>query len=585
MADFSLSAFNEWTAHDPFGVVKAGDGEAAALAEPVALRAARGGYVSLRVLVRGEGEYRLAASAGGGLEVDLYRVWYHRMHCEEGASPEYFADALVPVRRSGNYRLPDPDNRIPGQKVQEFWLDVFVPPDVKPGKKRAGVRLTAGGAKVALAVRVEVLDALVPEEPCVVMDLNSYGSRSMPGTFPKTFGRAAGDKLADKTIGMLHNYYRVCHEHRTLLHNLGYGHSGRIDPIYAPEMAGSGRDKRLKGFDLYDRHYGPLLDGSVFGTAGPGAPPPRRKASPIWGVYTPINPDWPADYVNWGERGYEAEFVNCVRELDGHLREKGWTQSRIEFFFNHKKRYRWYEWDGDEQKYAKDNACHAEMIRMWEAATADSPVNWVYRADASWQMKLQFEELGGHRNFWVCGGFIKWYPDEIREVLARGETVWWYGGFPPIGITTSAVLQNLWKTWARSLHGFCHWSGISPGKDPWFDSGGSATGVVYPGERFGIKGPIPSIRLKVMRNGIQDIDLLDAAARRSGKLDQVREDLIREIPIELWEKPPKAAVELPPEDWDSKNLAAEHEPLMEADKRLSPQWWSKVRDRALSAEV
>ncbi|MHC4915550.1 MAG: glycoside hydrolase domain-containing protein [Planctomycetota bacterium] len=585
MAEFSLAAFNEWTAHDPFGSPKGLDGEAAALAEPVALRAARGGYVSLRVLVRGEGEYRLAVSAGSGLEADLYRVWYHRMRAAEGAEPEYWPDALVPVRRSGAYRLPDPDNDISGQKVQEFWLDVFVPPDAKPGKRRGSVRVTAGGAKTALAFRVEVLDAQVPEEPCVVMDINSYGSRGMPGNFPKTFGRAAGPKLWGKSIEMLHNYYRVSHEHRTLLHNLGYGHSGRIDTIYAPRPVGSGRERRLGSWDLYDRHYGPLLDGSAFASASPGAPPPRRKASPIWGVYTPINPDWPADYLNWGEAGYEAEFTNCVREMDAHLREKGWTQSRIEFFFNHKKRYRWYEWDGDEQKYAKDNAYHAEMIRMWEAATADSAVNWVYRADASWQMKLQFEELGRHRNFWVCGGFIKWYPDEVREVLNRGETVWWYGGFPPIQMATSTVLQNLWKTWARSLHGFCHWSGIAPGKDPWFDSGGCATGVIYPGERFGIKGPIPSIRLKVLRNGIQDVDLLDAAARGAGRLDAVREELTGQVPIKLWEKPPRAALEMPPEDWDSKNLAAEHEPIMEAEKQLSPQWWSTVRERALSAEV
>jgi hypothetical protein len=585
MANLVLTAFNEWTAHDPFGKVKEPDGEAVPLAERAVLGAPRGGYVSLRLLVRGEGEYRLAVSAGGGLEADLFRVWYHRTHAEEGSQPEYWPDALVPVRRSGAYRLPDPDNAIPGQKVQEFWLDVFVPPDAKPGRKRGSVRLSAGAEKSALVFHVDVLEAVVPEEPCVVMDSNSYGSRGMPGSFPKTFGRAGGPKLWDKTIGMLHNYYRVSHEHRTILHNLGYGHSGRIDPVYAPKLVGSGRDLHLADWGLYDRHYGPLLDGSAFRTASPGSPPPRRAAAPIWGVYTPINPDWPADYLNWGERGFEVEFVGGVKQFDAHLREKGWTRSRLEFFFNHKKRYRWYEWDGDEQKYAKDNALHAEMIRMWEAATAGSPVNWVYRADASWQMKRQFEELGGHRNFWVCGGFIRWYPDEVRASLARGETVWWYGGYPSIGMATSAVLQNLWKTWARGLGGFCHWSGISPGRDPWFDSNGSATGVIYPGERFGIKGPIPSIRLKVMRNGIQDVDLLDAAARRTGKLEEVRAALSSEIPIKLWEKPPRAAIELPPEDWDSRNLAAEHEPVMAGEKMLSPQWWSLVRERALSAEV
>jgi len=222
---------------------------------------------------------------------------------------------------------------------------------------------------------------------------------------------------------------------------------------------------------------------------------------------------------------------------------------------------------------------------MWEQATLEGPVNWVYRADASWQMKRQFEELGGHRNFWVCGGFISWYREEARAAAARGETVWWYGGYPPLEAPSSAVLQNLWKTWARGLAGFCHWLATNPGPDPWFDSNGCATGVMYPGERFGIKGPIPSARLKLLRNGIQDIDLIDAAAKKTGRLEAVREELARGIPIKLWGEPPRAAVELPPEDWDGHNLSAEHEPVMQAERKLDPGWWGALRERALSEEV
>ena len=30
------------------------------------------------------------------------------------------------------------------------------------------------------------------------------------------------------------------------------------------------------------------------------------------------------------------------------FREKGWTSTRFELFFNHKKRYKGFPWDGDE---------------------------------------------------------------------------------------------------------------------------------------------------------------------------------------------------------------------------------------------
>ena len=99
--------------------------------------------------------------------------------------------------------------------------------------------------------------------------------------------------------------------------------------------------------------------------------------------------------------------------------------------------------------------------------------------------------------------------------------------------------------------------------------------MLYPGERFGVPGPLPSIRKKVQRNGIQDVDLLT---------DTDRPALARAIPIPLWTQPPRAARELPPEEWDSRNLAEEHEPVHQGQAALDPAWWRAVRDRALDGE-
>jgi hypothetical protein len=310
-------------------------------------------------------------------------------------------------------------------------------------------------------------------------------------------------------------------------------------------------------------------------------PRPRRPATPVWGVYTPINPDWPASYLWWGETGYEVEFDRCVGQFDDHLRQKGWTGTYIEFFFNHKKRYRWFGWDGDEVKYLKDMPYHQEMVRLWELAIGDTPVKWVYRSDSSWQLVNQFAEMAGHDNFWVCGGFHRWYPEQVRAVIDRGDLVWWYGGTPPLQTATSSILSNVYQTWARGLHGYCAWLTTSPGPDPWFDCQGATTGSIYPGERFGISGPIPSIRLKVQRNGTQDIDLLDQAARETGDVASLRQELERLIPIPLWTEPPRAARQLSPEEWDSHNLAEEHEPIYQGRGPLDPFWWQMLRDRAM----
>jgi len=584
-----LAAADEWTAHDPFGGVKAADmpkspPKTSHGNRPVSLRAARGGYVSFRVLVRGRGRFRLNVSFDGGLEADLYRAWYHPLDQGGGNARLYMPDALVPAKRAQVFEIPDPDNSITDQSLQEFWVDVFVPPDARPGEVTGRVRLSAGADSSDLPVRVEVLEAVVPETPCVAMDHNSYGARWLADYYPKAIpGNPATERYWQKITALLQHYHRIVHEHRGTFHNLGYGHSGQFDPIYGPRAVGRGREKRLQDWGYFDRHYGPLLDGSAFRTAAPGLPAPRRPATPVWGVYTPINPDWPASYLWWGEPGYEVEFTRCVGQFDEHFRVNGWTRSHVEFFFNHKKRYRWFEWDGDEVKYTKDDAYHLEMIRLWKKAIGDSPVPWVYRADVSWRMKEQFDRLGGSRNLWDCGGFCAWYPEEIRRVLARGEIVTWYGGYPPIDAASSGVLENLYRTWARGLHGFGAWQTPVPGPDPWFACEGAATGAIYPGERFGIEGPIPSIRLKVLRNGIQDIDLLDLAARQSGRLEQARAQLIEAVGVPVWQKPPRVARELPPEDWDSVNLQTEHEPVMAPDERLGPAWWAVVRDLAFSA--
>jgi hypothetical protein len=225
------------------------------------------------------------------------------------------------------------------------------------------------------------------------------------------------------------------------------------------------------------------------------------------------------------------------------------------------------------------------MIRLWKQAVKRSPVPWVYRVDASWRMKQQFEVLRGMRNFWVCGGFCAWYPREVRKVCERGDLVTSYGGYPVIAAASSAVLQDLYRTWARGMNGFVEWLVTNPGKDPWFACDGAPHGVFYPGERFGIDGPIPSLRLKVMRNGIQDIDLLNQAALRDGGLAAARAKLIRTVGVPVWQRPPRVARERPPEEWDSVNLGAEHEPIAAPDERLGPGWWAIVREQAFTAAL
>jgi hypothetical protein len=56
-----------------------------------------------------------------------------------------------------------------------------------------------------------------------------------------------------------------------------YGHAGKVGPEFAPALEGSGRTRHIADWNLYDRHYGPLFDGSAF--AGTPRRSPYRSSS------------------------------------------------------------------------------------------------------------------------------------------------------------------------------------------------------------------------------------------------------------------------------------------------------------------
>ena len=408
---------------DPFGRTVAADSPAAAPASTITLTSARGAYASCRILVSSARPSAYTLTVAGGLPTELFREWFHFLP----KAKLYYPDALVPVTLPHKAQLPDPANRIPGQTSQSYWLDIWIPETASPGTQTVTVSLDAG-AKSTLPIRVEILDAAVPASDPIVIDHNSYGTSWFASQYPELAKRTPNFYLSDPFFALIHSYHRVFYEHRGIYHQLGYGHGGKTAADFAPRLEGSGKTRRVADWTLYDKHYGPLLDGSAFANT-------RRGPRPIPYVYLPVNPEWPASFLWWGEAGYEREFVNVMREMEAHFRQKGWTKTSYELFFNHKKRYKAFHWDGDETRFLNDLPIFAEYHRLMKLAVPEtSPVKWLFRTDASWQMERQFKLQAGIINMWVVGGgMFGWYAENTPVLKARGDTVWTYGGTPEIG--------------------------------------------------------------------------------------------------------------------------------------------------------
>ncbi len=576
----NLEALPEFLRTDPSGAIVKPDAGAAsaatAFSKSVSLTGARGGYVSFQLVVRPQpgSFYELSVAIGGtknAVPVDLFREWFHFVDSEK----RYYPDALIPMKSPYSSRFPEPDNHIANQAVQAFWVDVWIPEDAAPGIVKGAAVLKSGGKRKKLPIRLEVLPAVIPPEDAITIDHNSYGTSWMAKSY-KPEGMTTDDFLrSDELFHLIHLYHRIFYEHRGIFHQLGYGHAGKVAPEFAPALQGSGRNKHIVNWDLYDRHYGPLLDGTAFeGT--------RRGPRPIPFVYLPLNPNWPADYLWWGEPGYETEFVNVVSEMEWHFRAKGWTKTKFEMFFNHKKRYMGFSWDGDETRFPKDFKFFREYKRLLDKAVpSDSPVQFVFRADSSWAMHEQFRELAGVLNMWVCAqSILGWAPDAVERLRKRGDIVWYYSGHSSITQPATFIDSSVVRAWLWGVNGFIHWLVTSPGKDPWFHSNGGSLALIYPGTRFGIRGPIPTIRLKLQRNCAQDLALLNKIGAGGG-LTALRREVARHYngtsPSDWW-VPRPALADRPPTEWTNPDLGDVWAPQEKMTKAIPANAWQNVHD-------
>ncbi len=574
-AEASLRVLPEFQRPDPFGGIVAADSSGEK--HELALSGARGGYVSFHLAAKlpVPGEYSLTLDTReAGLEVRLFREWFHFLD----SAKQYYPDALIPVGSPYRSRMPEPENRIAGQTSQAFWVDIWIEKTAASGLHRMEAVLVTSQGRTRLPIEVTVLRANVPPEDAVMVDHNSYGGSWIAEQYPSK-SKGGGDEFfrSAEYFRLIRAYHSIFYEHRGIFHQLGYGHAGKVAPEFAPALAGAGRSKHIANWDLFDRHYGPLLDGSAF--AGT-----HRGARPIPFVYHPVNPEWPASYLWWGEPGYEVEFITVLSEMERHFREKGWTQTRFELFFNHKKRYMGFPFDGDEVRFPDDNKILAEYGRlMKKALPADSPVQIVFRADVSWDMNQQFRDLAGIVRMWVCSdSILSWYPEVAQAVVKRGDVTWFYSGPPSIQKPSAAITRFPLQAWLWGINGYVHWLVVSAGSDPWFHSDGGGTALVYPGEKFGLSEPLPSVRLKIQRNCLQDLAMLKALGK------DVRSEVARSFngsSLADWWNTKPAFADQPTEEWSGTAIDDASRKTEDMFSKVDAPAWDRVHRYVLQLEA
>jgi hypothetical protein len=501
----------------------------------VSVAAARGEWVAFQLCVEAaEGRLKearahlLPFSGPDGREMahvlrhsGISRAWYVR---RDG---NWYADPLVPLE--GPFAVPWKRNAVPGQRNQTLYVEMFVPLAMAPGVYVGGVELSARGVeRFVLPLRLEVRPFTVSAETHFVWSMNTYTSP----------GRSWGGPAVPVFLEAERDFYVKAHLHRTCLAALHYSHRGIVRHEAAPPLEGKGAATRVADWSAFDRRFGALFDGSAFrGT--------WREKIPMDHFYLALHENWPSPMaggyrwnvdkweLHWKvagpiEEGFTADYVGrwkaVLADHARHIREKGWKGTTFHVYLNNKYYYKMYGrtgprrgagtsfWCLDEPTHPRDFQALRYFSRLIREALGGRSGSIAFRADIS-RPESQRDILDGAVDLNICGDFHN-YGRLVEERRRRfGETVWTYGGMPPISESALQLAVVAPAMYCRTIDGYVPWQTVGR-EDAWRKP--EDTAAFYPGKPLGIVGCVPSLRLKACRRGQQDVEYVWLLGRKLG---------------------------------------------------------------------
>ena len=523
------------------------------------LNAARGEYISFQLVLTNDTEKPLKGievamkpfkNNHTSFEIDpeLFLEWAVEVkasstgYLKASLGAGWYPDALIPFKyiQQGNQslkvnawvyplQLPDFNNRISHQKSQIIWVDQYIPfkkAAAKSGLYQTSIAVTINGLTQSIPVELNVWDFAIPNENLFKASLQHEGFVSNM------------DETQELEIYQLMKRNRV----------------GVMDPTYKPAMKKTGKtiaidwvkfDSRLKKYltgaaftKAYGYNYGPgygtpfetfLLPFDVYGKHGTAGWPDIGK------------PDVEKHAAN------KAVYINVIHKVRNHLKT----------LVNPKKTDLTVYLNGLDESYfpeAWDRMAYygnlfkkeyPEIQFRVDGGYTDTAMQVIEKAITSWAVHTI--EFNKHRfDKYAKMGIRQWlYGPMIYESKVNS----WVGSstFTDLPLVNDRAIS--WSAWKYNAYSWISW-GIGAGwKAGWYDAetwknandGGNADGydekklngnalLVYSGGIIpNVKGVCPSIRLKTMRNGIQEYEymrMLSALDKNANRTNNILNKII-----------------------------------------------------------
>jgi len=489
-------SFSAWAA-DPLVKVLPGAAKPAKTPKAVTIDAVRNEYESGQIVVSAaEKIHKLTAKCGPVTGPD-------------GPKPQIKLNfvGLVPVKRNTTDTPPEhlvgPPGEFPDPLLEEesvsvepgrnrsIWLTVYVPKGAAPGAYRASVEITGDGACVSVPVEITVHPFTLPDAR--TLHVTNWFS-------PPNLAKAHGcEPYTEPFWKWLEVWARFMADHRQ---------NTVITPIINLITASDdGAGNLTFDFSQFDRWVELFRKAGVIGTIEGGHIAGRTggawDAKDFDGYYPVITmPDGSRRQnpnVTVTSEEYKQFLAQFLPALVKHLEAKGWLDCYVQHLTDEPIP----ENAESYKKAAQYIRQYAPQLRIIDASMCD--------------------QIAGAIDIWVPQPpEFEQKMDFFKERVRAGEEVWIYTCLSPKGKYMNRFIDYPlldvrllhWVNFKYDLPGYLHWgfnywhgdpfADLEPnwGGDNFLPAGDSH--ITYPGKT----GPLSSIRLEAMRDGIEDYELL-----------------------------------------------------------------------------
>ncbi|MEX2235887.1 MAG: glycoside hydrolase domain-containing protein [Cyclobacteriaceae bacterium] len=521
----------------------------------ISLSAARGEYVSFQVVIANKTNeplkyisVKIPAFRNNSTEFknkpELFLEWSVEVQTPSTGYPKaslgkgWYPDALIPFQYvqqdSSQLRgrwvfplwLPDFNNRIPDQRSLIVWVDQYIPFDAKeaPASEYSSeVAVTIKGQTQKIPVKINVWNFAVPNENKFMASLQQEGFLSNM------------DPKLELEVYQLFKRNRI----------------GLMDPNYRPALTVTNDKKVVIDWTEYDNRLKKYLTGEAFTKKygyeyGPGYNEPIETLMLPFDVYGKHHTrGWPDVGPPETEKDPKnrAVYVKAIQEVRKHLTAiipKGKTD--LIMYLN-----------GLDESYFPE--AWARMVDYGNLFQEHFPevhyrVDGGYSEEAMQIIHKSIDYLSAHT--------LNYNLETIKKFRKLGVKDWLYG--PMIyeskvnGWVGSSTFLDLplvndraisWSCWKYGTKSWLSWGVAYAWERAWYDpelwkdvrhgaetdalfdhkkTNGNALLAYSPGVVPNVSGVCPSIRLKMMRDGVQEYEYLRLLAALDG--NNVRADSI-----------------------------------------------------------